>query len=353
MNRNYLGASFVFLTGVGCASLYTDYDEKLLDNKEFNDSLHVQEMKPAETPFNTPVMAENAPPTVSVATKASSLAKPAKPLVAAKLDKKEVAKLKAEKTKIIGSTKHEPSIEDAEGFMGRRPIEDPFVEKEELVYAVSYFAVEAGRFTMKTHPFVQVNGKKSYHFSLHARSSSVFSLFYAVDDTAESFLDYEQMIPYSYTIKAKESKQVRDVKSFFNWETLQGKTWDKKIKKGKEPEEKIYDWQILPYSQNVFTVAYYMRCFQFAVGKSLSVRVAHEGKNMVMTAKVLREEKLKIGAGEFDTYVIKPEFEIDGVFKPVGDVFMWLTKDKYHRIARIESKIKIGKLVVNLQQISP
>jgi hypothetical protein len=253
----------------------------------------------------------------------------------------------------VKSTIHEPSVEDGEGFIGRRPVVDPFVENEELTYAVSYFAVEAGRFTMKTHPFVQVNGKKSYRFTLHARSSSVFSLFYAVDDMAESFLDYEELIPYSYTIKAKESKQVRDVKSFFNWKTMQAKTWDKKIKKGKDPEEKLYEWEILPYSQNVFTAAYYMRCFQYTVGKNLSIRVGHEGKNIIMTAKVLREEKLKTGAGTFDTFVIKPEFEIDGVFKPVGDIFMWITKDQFHRIARIESKIKIGKVVINLQQMKP
>ena len=206
---------------------------------------------------------------------------------------------------------------------------------------------------MKTHPFVEVNGRKSYRFTFHARSSSTFSLFYAVDDMAEFFMDYEDLVPYSYTIKAKESKQVRDVKSFYNWKTLQAKTWDKKIKKGKGPEEKVYEWQILPYSQNVFSAVYYMRCFQYTVGKNLAIRVGHEGKNIIMNAKILREEKLKTGAGTFDTFVIKPEFEIDGVFKPVGDVFMWVTKDSYHRIARIESKIKIGKVVVELQKISP
>lgn len=348
MNRKKFLIVLLSLLCVQCASLFTEYDEKLLENKEFDNSLKVQEIEPpasaevkssAEAQTGTQKIQPEPPP-----------AKTTAPVLKKKekiIDSKEIAKTPTK------PAIHQPDVEDPEGFIGRRPIVDPFVINEELTYAVSYFAVEAGRFRMKTRPFVQVNGKKSYHFTLHAQSSSVFSLFYAVDDMAESFLDYEELIPYSYTIKAKESKQVRDVKSFFNWKTLQGKTWDKKIKKGKEPEEKLYEWQILPYSQNVFTVAYYLRCFQYQVGKNLSVRVAHEGQNMIMTAKVLREEKLKTGAGELDTFVIKPEFEIDGVFKPVGDVFMWITKDSYHRIARIESKIKIGKVVVNLQQISP
>jgi Protein of unknown function (DUF3108) len=324
-----------FVATSRCSTLFNDYDEKVLENKEFDANLKVQEMAPVESP-KTEVQPNSTPVKQQTTTKEKPLKQP--PL------------LKAPPTK---SLKHEPDVEDGEGFIGRRPKVDPFVENEELSYAVSYFAVEAGRFTMKTHPFVQVNGRKSYRFTLHARSSSVFSVFYAVDDMAESFLDYEELIPYSYTIKAKESKQVRDVKSFFNWKTMQAKTWDKKIKKGKEPEEKIYEWEVLPFSQNVFSAAFYMRCFHYEVGKQIAIRVGHEGKNIIMTAKILRQEKLKTEAGTFDTFVIKPEFEIDGVFKPIGDIFMWITNDSYHRIARIESKIKIGKIVVNLQKISP
>jgi hypothetical protein len=349
MNKNRIFIALFFILTSHCASLFEEYDEKLLQNKEFDDSLKIQEIQPKQEDNE-----KNQPSGLAVKAQTQKKQQTKLPAPELKITKqKSSGGLKAVEQPASKAAQHQPSIEDAEGFSGRRPIVDPFVENEELTYAVSYFAVEAGRFTMKTNPFVQVNGRKSYHFSLHARSSSVFSVFYAVDDVAESFLDYQDLIPYSYTIKAKESKQVRDVKSFFNWNTMKAKTWDKKIKKGKEPEEKIYDWDILPYSQNVFTVAYYMRCFQYKVGKELSVRVAHEGKNMVMTAKVLREEQLKTNAGVFDTFVIKPEFEIDGVFKPVGDVFMWITKDSHHRIARIESKIKIGKIVVNLQQISP
>jgi hypothetical protein len=248
--------------------------------------------------------------------------------------------------------KHEPDIENGESFFGRRPKVDPFREGEELTYAASYFGVEAGIVSMSIKPFKQVNGKKSYHFAYAAHSSSVFSLFYTVDDKAEAFLDYEQMIPYSYSIDARETKQVRNVKTYFDWSKMTGHMWDKKLKKGKkEPEEKNITWNILPYSQNVLTVAYYMRCFDLKVGSKIAVRVAHEGTNIIMRAKVVREEKLNTNAGMLDTVVIKPEFEIDGVFKPVGDVFIWLTKDDRKFIARIESKIKIGTVVVAVQKI--
>lgn len=342
MSKNKIIFILLLVVGSSCSTLFNDYDEKLLENKEFNENLKVEELPPAEVAKTSEEKTEDS---AKKSSKKTVKLEPVKPLI------KPAPQTPAEKaTKTL---RHEPDIEDGEGFIGRRPKVDPYVDNEELIYVVSYFAIEGGRFTMKTHPFVEVNGRKSYRFTFHARSSSAFSLFYAVDDMAEFFMDYEELIPYSYTIKAKESKQVRDVKSFFNWKTMQAKTWDKKIKKGKAPEEKVYEWQVLPYSQNVFSAAYYMRSFHYEVGKNLSIRVGHEGKNIMMTAKVLREEKLKTRAGVIDTFVIKPEFEIDGVFKPVGDIFMWITKDSYHRIARIESKIKIGKVVVELEKISP
>lgn len=334
----------VVVSLAACATLYTEYDEKLLENKEFDQSVKVTEMDPPPviTPVETPSgTAESAPPSVSTKKDAKTVKPPKTPKKAAAIAAPVVA------------GPREPKLEDSAGFSGRRPLVDPYVIGEELEYSVNYFAMEAGRFTIKTRPMVELNGKKSYHFTYQARSSSVFSMFYAVDDFAEVFMDYERLVPYSYVIKARESKQVRDVKTFFNWQTMKAKTWDKKIKKGKGPEEKNYEWELLPYSQNVFSVLFYLRCFQLEVGKELAVRVAHEGKNIIMRAKVLREEKQTVAGQTLDTWVIKPEFEIDGVFKPVGDVFMWLTKDEKKRLVRIESKIKIGTLVVALDKMKP
>jgi hypothetical protein len=244
-------------------------------------------------------------------------------------------------------------IEDSEGFIGRRPEVDPFVVGETLEFTVRYFKLEGGRFTMTTKPMVEVNGKKSYHFAYQARSSSVFSVFYAVDDRADTYVDYEDLVPYSYVISAKESKQVRDVKSYINHQARKAKTWDKKIKKNKDPEIKEYEWSTDAYPQNVFSIAYYLRCFKLSVGKKLAVNVAHEGKNIIMRAEVVRTEKLNTPIGKLDTFVVKPSFEIDGVFKPVGDVYMWVTNDQYKRLVRIEAKIKIGTVVAAIEKITP
>lgn len=247
--------------------------------------------------------------------------------------------------------RRQPPLEDDEGFDGRRPIVVPYRVGEELTMAISYFAVEAGKFTMQVRPMVQVNGKKSYHFRYIIKSSPLFNLVYRVDDVAETFVDYETLLPSSYEIHVNESKQIRETRTFFDHEKGKATMWDRKQKKNKEVEKEKIQWDLLSYSQNVFSAAYYLRNFTLKVGKELKVHVGHEGKNLVMTAKVLRRETIYTDAGKFDTFVIQPQFDIDGKFKPTGENYLWLTADDRKFIVRLESKIKIGSIVGEVEKL--
>ncbi len=247
---------------------------------------------------------------------------------------------------------HEPAFEDQESFVGRRPVNDPFRPGEKMVFEVSYFGVVAGELTMNVLPFVFVNGRKSYHFSASGQTASIFEAFYAVNDWLETFVDYDNMIPMSYALHVKESKQLRETRCFFNWQSLKGSFWDKRITKEDGVEEKKYDWDILPFSQNVFSAPFYLRTFKLAIGKKLVFRLAHEKDNILITAEVLRREKIETPAGTFNAIVLQPHIEIGGVFKPIGDIFLWLSDDDRKFILKIESKIKIGKIVAELKSLN-
>lgn len=250
-------------------------------------------------------------------------------------------------------TMREPEIEDAEGFVDRRPVRDPFRVGEKVTLELSYFGVVAGDMTLEVKPFVEVNGRKSYYFSGKALSTSIFSVFYAVDDWFESYLDFEKMIPYSYAIHVHESKQLRETRSLFLWEQNKASFWDKKINSEKQVEEKKYEWEIPQFSQNVFTAPFYLRCFQLYPGKKIVFRVAHENDNLVLTSEVLRRERLSTPAGEFDTVVVKPSLQLNGLFKPMGDIYLWFTDDERKLLVKIESKIKIGKIVGVAKSVEP
>ena len=247
--------------------------------------------------------------------------------------------------------KREASIEDTEGFTGRRPHVDPFIVGEKVTLAMTYFNVSAGYMTLETRPFVEVNGRKSYHFYLTAKSSKMFNMIYSVDDWAETFVDFEEMVPYTLGIDVKESKQLKDIRSFFDWKTMTAQYWETKLTAddGKKTRKKV--WNILPFSQNVLSAAFYMRTFTYKPNKELAFRVADDGTNLVFTGKVLRYEKLKTEIGELDTIVVQPKITVDGMFKQMGEIFIWLTNDERKHIVRIESKIRIGTVIAKLKSI--
>lgn len=250
-------------------------------------------------------------------------------------------------------SKHEPDLEGQDGFIGRRPKVDPFWVGEKVVHEVSYFSTKAGELEMSVKPFAQVNGKRSYHFKIAIKTASIFDMFYSVDDYVTTLVDFESLVPSVFTLHVKESKQLREARFFLDDKTKKARYWEKKVTKENGPEEKKLEWEVADYSQNVFSAIFYMRVFPWVVGKENAFRVTDAEENLVFRGKAIRKEKISTSAGKFDAIVIKPEIELRGKFKPVGDIFVWLSDDDRKYILRIESKIKIGTLVSEVVKIDP
>lgn len=315
--------------------LQYEHPEVLKKVEEYDKKMEVKELPVAES--SAPSAAESEP-----------IEAPAPK----KIEKKKKKKKKSKKMEVDSSV-HQPDIEDSEGFVGRRPVAEPFRVGEKIVLSLSYFNIVAGTLTIEVKPFVEVNGEKAYHFEANAKSNSFFSRIYAVDDTAVTYVSYNDWIPFNLAITLKESKQLAEARTLFDWEGLMAHYWKKRVTKEHGEEESKVDWAIKPFSQNVISAAFYLRTFSFKVGKTLAMRVVDEGKNIVFTGEVIRKEVLETEAGKFRTIVIRPKLEVDGVFAPVGEILIWLTDDDRKFMVRAESKIRIGALVAKVKEIIP
>lgn len=336
---------------VGCAGSILKFEnsEAVLQNKEFDTAIKVKELAEPPPAPETSSADGKTPPAVSPT--APGQTTPPKS-VAKKPAPKKTKKGKAAVD--TGPKLREPRTEDDEGFVGRRPIKDPYRVGEEVVLDISYFALDAGELKMQTRSFVEVNGRRAYRFHATARTVSVFESFYKVDDYAETLVDYETLLPFSYTLDVKESKVLRDARAVHELSSGQPgkmKFWDKKITKESGVEERTLEWEMLPYSQNIFSALWYLRAFTLTPGKKIKINMAHEGENITVTCEVLRREKLSTSAGKLDTVVISPSAEKDGKPHNIGTNLFWLTDDDSKLMVRMESKIKIGKIVGSLASI--
>lgn len=352
MGMKKLFSFCLMVVSIGCASKAPKYFkmEQLKQNQEFENT--VQIVEPEAVPESGPVPDTNFSSTTTT-------------LPVKLVEDKPKAKSKSKKdkkppTKIVETAmpqRRQPEIEDDQGFNGRRPLQDPFRVGEKVIHNVSYFKVSAGLLTIETRPFAQVNGKKNYQFRTSIKSSSLFSSFYSADDSVDVLMDFDRMVPSVFTLHVKESAQLKEAQMYFDQDKNQATYWEKKVteKSGEENKEetKKQEWEILPFSQSVFSAAFYMRVFKWEVGKENAFHVANDKENLVFKATALRKEKIKTDAGEFDAIVLKPEMQLKGQFRPMGDILFWLSDDDRKYILRIEAKIKIGTLVSEVVEIQP
>lgn len=335
MNLRLAIISSLFLLGIGaCAGkiLQIDRSEEVLKNDEYDSKMDIKADAP---PPPEPVIKEVPEKELKKKSKKPAVKKDAK---------------KAGKEVAVKGPR-QPEIEDSDGFDGRRPLIDPFHVGEKVEFDVTYFNINAGVISMQVLPMVTVNGKKAYHFMVNGNTNSFFSKIYAVDDKLETYLSYDEMVPLSLQVSIKESKQLAEARTFFDWKTNKASYWQKRITKEKGERSKKIDWDILPYSQNVLSVSFYLRTFKMEPGKKFVIRVADEGKNNVYAGEVIRRETLKTPMGDLKTVVVSPKVQADGEFKPIGDVTLWFTDDDQKLLVRLESKIKIGTIVAKLKSI--
>ncbi len=253
---------------------------------------------------------------------------------------------------VVSQITRQPELEDAEGFNHqRRPFIDPFRVGEKVVHSVRFFAAEAGTLTLEVLPFSQVNNKKSYHFQIGLQTSRLFSAVYSVEDTVDTYLDFENLVPHVYKMSVRESGKLAQAQGFFNHETLKANFWEKKYTKKNGQQNIQKAWDLLPFSQNAFSSIFYMRIFNWKIGKEYSFRVSDDEKNVIFKATAIAKEKIQTDAGEFSAIKIKADITSRGALTTSHPLFLWISDDDRKLVLRLEADIKIGSLVSEIIEI--
>ncbi len=237
----------------------------------------------------------------------------------------------------------------------RRPPDDPIRVGERLVYEVSYLGMTAGEFDLSIQPFKQINNRKVYHVVGKARSSSVFSLFYKLNDTIETFIDYEGIFPHRFQLLLDESKQKRNSIELYDTEKQQTFYWSRWNHHKRGYSEVKQFFPLRPFSQDSLSGLYYIRTVPLNEGAVVSFPVISEGKNWDAVVTVLGRESVDTPMGRVRAVRLKLETKYQGILKKQegGDNLIWLTDDDRRFLVRLEAKIKIGSIIGKLKQIEP
>ena len=211
---------------------------------------------------------------------------------------------------------------------------------EKLVYSLSWMGIPVGTATQE---IAEAGGMRK--IVSHARSNDWLSSFYPVDDRTESHLAMTAG-PFPgesryYRMLFREGKRTRDREITFD-----------QVKRIGRFHDRIGGEQVdVPIVENTFDIYasfYYVRNQPLEPGKSFMIHVLDGKELRHIEVKVLKRERIKVPAGEFDTIQVKPLVKPEGVFEGKGGALIWLTDDARRIPVKAQTKVRVGSVTAVL-----
>ncbi len=223
---------------------------------------------------------------------------------------------------------------------------------EETVLNATYLGVHAGDVSVRVKENAKVGEEDVYYFYARATSAKFYKWVYQIDDVVESFVKVKDFVPLKYSISQKESKKMVDHIELYDREKLMTYFRYKKIK-GEEVTYKKEDVSIPYFSQDFLSAFFFIRGMPLRPGDVYLIPTTTKGKTWTMRTEVVKREKIRLTAhGHFKAIKMKIITKYDGEIAKEGDMYVWISNDKYRRILKFQSDFKIGAVTGELQSYS-
>jgi hypothetical protein len=211
---------------------------------------------------------------------------------------------------------------------------------ERLVFDVNYGFITAGEAVMAVTRYETIAGRKCYRIEFTVNSLPFFSTFYKVEDRYLTFVDVEAIAPWKFEQHIREGTYSRDFVAEFDHIDNLARTTE-----GTFP--------IPPYVHDIMSSFYYFRTLDFSskrAGDELMLYNFYKDKSYDLKVKLLGRQELEVGAGTFNTIVVEPLVKEGGLFKSEGRIVIWLTDDERKMPVRVNTKVVIGSIDVELRE---
>lgn len=232
------------------------------------------------------------------------------------------------------------------GLSGSIKAEDkgsPFNPGERLTFALKWMFIPAGEAVLEVLPIETVDGNKSYHFLLTAKSNKFIDHFYKVRDRIDAYADIKMTRSILYKKSQLEGKTHRDIVVQYNWAKY--KAQYSNFKEEREPID------LLPGAFDPLSAFYYMRLFDLEADLIIERPVTDGKKCIIGKITVIKRETIKLASGTYDTFLVEPDVKhIGGVFEKSKNakIQLWVTADHRRMPVKIKSKVVVGSFTGEL-----
>jgi hypothetical protein len=205
---------------------------------------------------------------------------------------------------------------------------------ERLTYAVRVGPLGKGTAVAELRNVDTVRGKHVYH-SVFTLSGSL--LFFKVRDHYESWFDPKTLISLRYHQDIDQGTYERDRKFEIYPERGVYKENDK-------PEVPTVE---MPLDDGAFL--YFLRTIPLEVGKTYSWNRYFKPDRNPVRVTVVRRERIRVPAGEFDAIVLQPSIKAKGIFSEGANAEVWLAEDAGRMMLQMKTKLPFGSVQFQLR----
>jgi hypothetical protein len=213
---------------------------------------------------------------------------------------------------------------------------------EKMVFKVRWEFIPAGDAVLEVLPYETINGEKSFHFVFTARTNRYVDLIYKVRDRVESYTDLEITRAVLYK-KEQKGKIKKEVVVTFDWKN--------RFAQYSNSDNQLEPIFIMPGTFDPLSIFFSFRLYDLNKETKVVTPVTDGEKSVLGVVTKIKRERIKVSAGEYDTYLVEPEMEnIDGVFKKSkkAKLQIWVTADERRIPVKIKSKVAVGSFVADL-----
>ena len=219
----------------------------------------------------------------------------------------------------------------------------PWRAGERAEYDIRFTSARVGTGSMEVMGIVPIRGVNAWHTQFRLKGGNFF---YKVNDVYESWTDVSSLASLRYhqdqegSVDREKKFEIFPDKQVFIEQTGKGAFATMEQQSVKDP---LDDGSFL----------YFIRTVPLEVGQTYTFNRYFRPDRNPVTIKVLRKEKVRVPAGEFDAIVLQPIIKTRGIFSEEGEAQVWLSDDPSRIMLQMKSKLKFGSINLYLRSYRP
>ena len=223
----------------------------------------------------------------------------------------------------------------------------PFPVGEKLTYTIYWGWIAVGE-SVATTEWVWRDGAWKLRIRFRTRSNKVLSTLYPVDDTIETFLHGETLLPEIFLVDIHEGGHVRKERTEFDWEAMEARYT--RFREEKDDEKKTLE--LKEGTRDLVSFMYFMRETPFEGGESYTYEVMTEGKLYALIVHAGGKEKVKLDPlGKVESRRLDPEAKFEGVFVRKGKLSVWVSDHERQILTKVKAETPFANVRLLLKTV--